>query len=751
MHSTLLIFNLPSQLGEFAPQPRKSATAVVPSTSRSSAFKRPVNRPTAPKQTPAAITNSTFFRPTGPDTAWIEALLNDVDLSKPSRSDLEIDQLCNARIVKRVRKWQERLGSRNIDPRLLKHVEELDPASQTVESMESKTGAKGAARQETSEKEPKPLSGSRPRNAIAEAASSSTTHQRSTPISVVPGRAETLAASSVPRKGTPRQRPEQTFVLTPPRDQPVRSSASPSQRLSQSSSRDRVPPIPHSPFKPPRRSAEVSASAASESKQKGKAVDRGTPQEVNIEVAQRDGEQARIKWDGSPSQETLEQARAIEELRKKHRKEEEDARQRIGEAQRDTRPCQSAVHADSDSDSEDEVNRQLLSQDQYSQSQSKKFASSSPAIPRDRPQWSHRSDMSTNRADAPTSALRLLDRSFASSSRRQTLPRPSASAGSSSKRHTAPRLSLPASARPTPSATAPTQAFPPSTLPLPTAAQHPVLETTASMIKNALEFEFGGDSTCESFSLTFQEQGFPRGGQGQRQAKLTATNADDEDPFEQEATEPPQGERPARIEAVPASASSSSSRRKRERAGDTSQEGKENPSAHKRPSKKLESTDGGHVGRRKGPEVEEKAAQSRGKTSETDIPRTDIDLTLPTSSIEVVTIPESPARSKKRAASATQIPHSPTSLSPEQSRPSKRPRRDSRPLVAPVATAIPTQIATSQVGATLCDEWDSIVASFAAARTQKEAKGESAIEKMKRLRERRKRHEALYGNQPLRA
>ncbi|GAA6020857.1 hypothetical protein JCM11491_000006 [Sporobolomyces phaffii] len=170
-----------------------------------------------------------------------------------------------------------------------------------------------------------------------------------------------------------------------------------------------------------------------------------------------------------------------------------------------------------DSESEDEVEKTLLSQKQVSQNQAKKAAaSSSPAAPT-RTSTS-RPHALTDRASDSTSALQLLvEDQFRAElehrrSRLSSKSTPTDAAKRPSPRGQGPMLSLaPTQA----SATTAALASHSSTFPLPAAAQAAPSATpfTASMINHALGGGDIGDSTMESISFSGLEAGFPRGGQ----------------------------------------------------------------------------------------------------------------------------------------------------------------------------------------------------------------------------------------------
>ncbi|GAA5893895.1 uncharacterized protein JCM6883_003666 [Sporobolomyces salmoneus] len=681
-----------SELPKFISQPKKPAAPAAPVAGPSHKqlpFKSPARRPASPISRLPTTSSTSIHEFDWSVVKW--PLESSTRSPRSFRTDQEYQRDRNSNILKRLQKFKDK--GQNVDPEMIRTVTaEQERLSKVQSSSRRKSGEGGEERNRKGKAVEgkgtgKPTSRDKDRVATS---SSSKPRQLPTPTSLGLVKVVESATSDKPRKVVSK-RLQQTVTASPPRGTDGRSSTSPSQRLSQSSSQ---------------------AQSQGRSKSKSKTL----PPQTKKPSSSTNSENSKVKD-------------------KEHKMEIDE----------------------NDSAEEEEVAQSLLSQEQFSQAQAKKLSSSSPAVPRRTSQSSRPSFVVEGTS---TTAWKLLDQA-APSRRRQTLPNPSSSSGSGTARPPkSPRPSLPASSHPhLPSGTSLTPAVPSTSLPLPTAAQH---RERSSTLPSAswLNAVFGGDSTEESINLELQEMDFPRGGQTRNVVEREVTEE-----VKEERREEKSGQR-----SKSSSASSvSTAKRKREKDQESNKDEKENGDGSqekglkkRRKTKSVEGQKevGKHVKVARPREVvdksEVKAVEStrKGKEKVREKESTKEKEPIKEKERTVENAPEesekqSETQKKKRSLPATQGNDKAPPLSSEQPRLAKKARPNPPPSVPiPSTTTIVASCSTSRplprpdAQTSISEEWSSLVASFVA-RKPPSPEGETAIEKMIRLRERTKRHEEL--------
>ncbi|GAA5993821.1 hypothetical protein JCM5350_007862 [Sporobolomyces pararoseus] len=728
-------------LPRFGTQPEVVAAPIPGPSNQRLSFAAPAPASTvAPRQSTSTSTSTSSSSSSSTSFDWslVAWPPQDIDYSKPSRSNGELEKLWLKKKVKRVEDWKGK--GRRIDPSLEQSLKEQQArtnsfntvvAAATTEVGGSRGGGGGGGRKSSKEKE---------KEKQKRRSTSSRPRQLPTPTKTsLAGTSSisrnTSGSTSNVQEGDKEKKSKSRSVLPdspPPVDN--RSSASPSQRASQNS-QTRSQQRSHSRSQP--RSKDASSQAGSTTLAKGKERAKEALGESESDEEVEAEEAAMVPWEETPTPETLAlaiaatQAQELAERKRQQKKQEE--RDRIHQ-EREKEQLHEAEESDSEKEDDDSSSRQLVLPPPPTQKQLVLFS-----IKRQ-----------LQAEEPPTRHPR-------SSSRRQTqrLP-PSPSLAPNATQPS--RHSLPDSSHRYPSlpmTQQQQQEF--SSFPLPTAAQHPASQDlpTPSAWDAALgDGEDFANATAENISLTQQEEGFPKGGQEQQQQQ-------------QQQQQSGTVRRSILRENTSSGSTVTSSKRRREMGT----QGKENDGEMMITKKQKKTAESEKIEKRKSADVkeekkEEVAVVEKKRTSKK-VEKRVVAGTKEGNVIEKVkkseqTIEGDVSTNKKRPRSIKETAAVPSSPSSEKAHQSKKSRHDGPrypPPIAPAPLSAPrsssrtqtqpqtqprlsTTSQVSQVSFSQNPEWISLSASLAPRPKADSKTKENPIEKMWRLREKRKRHEA---------
>ncbi|GAA5947940.1 hypothetical protein JCM3765_007038 [Sporobolomyces pararoseus] len=733
-------------LPRFATQPEAVAAPIPGPSNHRLSFAAPAPTSTAAprKSTSTSTSSSSSSSFDGFDWSLVAWPPQDIDYSKRSRPDGELEELWHKKKAKRVERWKGK--GKRIDPLLEQSLTDegaritnsnLVVASAMTEVEGPKGGGGGgggggrkSSKEKEREKQKRRSTSSRPRQLP--------TPTSKTSLAGTSSVSTTTSASTSNVQGKDKQKRTELPDSSPPVDAP----SSPSQRASQNS---QTRSQQRSQSRPQSRSKAPSSQPKSITLDKGKEKVKEIPEESDSDGEVEAEKEAMVPWDDTPTPETLALAQAqAQVLAERKKQEKQEATERI---RREQEKDQLQQVEESDSEKEEDVVAQtLLSQQQYSQNLAKKSHSSSPVVLKQTARPSTSSNSKSARALLDQAIVRSVSENVQphSSSRRQTQQPPHSSApvrtGTQSSLRSLTNPSLPDHA--SRSTQQQEQVVGPSSFPLPTAAQHLAsLDPPTSSAWNAAlgDGDDLANATAESISLTQQEEGFPKGGQ-QHQHSGTF-----------------------RVDVLRENTSSGSTVTSLKRRKDKDIQGKENDGDIK---KKKKTVDSEKIEKRKKGVVQEEKKEETAVLEKKKVEKRDLVGSRegrevgkdknPEQTVEGVTL----TNNKKRPPYGAETVAEPNSSSPEQARQSKKPRHGSPRNPPPNGPAPPpaprsrpqTQIqrqtqprlsTASQGSLSQNPAWNNLVASLSSKRTASPEIQEHPIETMRRLREKRKRNEAI--------
>ncbi|GAA5874793.1 hypothetical protein JCM16303_002985 [Sporobolomyces ruberrimus] len=730
--------------------------------------------PTHPNPAPSASTTS--FPPFDwSSSVWLPI---DIDYSKPSRTDSELEQLWRTNKLKRVEEWKKK--GKRLDPTLEQRIKEEIYFPQLLES-ERKVVKEGEGKAKERE---------------LGAGSSSTTKPRQLPTPTsLPAPAATVASTSKILQQT-----HPTGTAEPAIPGNTRSSTSPSQRLSQARPEVQVAAqVKDSSTKAQQRAALAAATfkrSTDEVQEQGQSskiveVEPETPKEPVKEQVTREATPAPFvtdeeELDAQPTEgEAISQfggaqgihspssSLLVEQVSKEQHEDKEPEtdpdegclnsdvedserapaksdREEEGDSTSREDRSSSQTGPSSEFDAE-EVEKSLLSIDQLSQRQTRPVVSPPLDDVVKAPIESVARRFVPPSKSGFTSARDLLDQAQTQHLPSPPDPAPVLLAHPTTKPRLSSKTSHPGPTPPTPRLLD----SPSSTLPLPTAAQqtHPF---PLSSIVSILNESFDGDLTMESIILSAQEVGFPRGGQGEvvegkrKEEEVGGTPASSfaEKKEQTKASILPEGEQGRYVKAKLKSSSEAKeakgldvekvSRKLQELESPAEQNEAEAGSIKTQRKKIKVDRPVFVVGKlsEKSPNLSSQPTKKQTSVEKPIVPRHE----TKTSSTHKVAV-EQP--SKKRSRSTAEPSQRPLAASLAQSPKSKKPRIEPPTFKSTSApTPLPAKVTVAPV--TPKEQESGSLVSIFASKRQPSPEGETAIEKMRRLRERRKRHEALH-------